>query len=184
MRTAPSIRGRDWTGGRLGAGLGLLGCVAMLTACGASSKSGGSSASRSYSQVVRFSRCMRAHGVPNFPDPTPGGGIQFSASLGISPFSPAFKTAQHACHGLLPGGLAPGKASAQQKARVLALARCMRAHGVTGLPDPVGSPPASPAGFSAIFGVPGALIEIPGTIDVKAPAFRRAAAACGFPRGG
>ena len=181
MRTVASIRERDWTGERLRAGLGLLGCVAMLAACGASSKSDGASASRGYSQVVRFSRCMRAHGVPNFPDPTPGGGIQFSASLGINPFSPAFKAAQHACHGLLPGGLAPGKASAQQKARVLALARCMRAHGVMGFPDPVNSPPASPAGFSAIFGLPGALIEIPSTIDVKAPAFRRAAAACGFP---
>ncbi len=181
MRIAPSIRGRDRTGRQLLAGLGLLGCVSVLSACGASNGSAGTSASRSYSQVVKYARCMRSHGVSNFPDPTPGGGIQFSASVGINPFSPAFKGAQQACGRLLPGGLVPGKASAQQKARLLALARCMRTHGVTGFPDPVNSPPASPAGFSAIFGRPGALIEIPSTIDVKAPAFRRAAAACGFP---
>ena len=163
------------------AGLGLLGCVVVLSACGASNRSAGPAASRSYSQVVKFAKCMRSHGVPNFPDPTPGGGIQFSSSLGINPLSPGFKTAQQACGRLLPGGLSPGNASAREVAKMVALARCMRAHGLTGFPDPRNSVPGSPAAFSVIFGRPGAVIAIPKTIDPSTPQFRRAAAACGFP---
>jgi hypothetical protein len=52
-------------------------------------------------QMLAFSRCMRAHGLPNFPDPTfhgsHAGGIQFQSGSGIDPNSPAFKHAQAAC---------------------------------------------------------------------------------------
>jgi hypothetical protein len=171
MRTAPTITG-----------ICLLSCAALLGACGGSSTSTGTGSS-GYSQAVKFSACMRSHGVPNFPDPSPSGGIQLTPAMGIKPFSPGFKTAQQACHRLLPGGLATGKASAQDKARLVALARCMRAHGLTTFPDPVSSAPSSPAGFSIIFGRPGAFIEIPSSINVQSPAFRQAAQACGFPLG-
>jgi hypothetical protein len=127
---------------------------------------------------------MRTHGLSSFPDPTPSGSFQLSPSARINPFSPAFKRAQQACQRLLPGALSPGQASAQDTAKLLALARCMRAHGVTGFPDPIKSAPTSPAGFSVIFGRPGALLAIPKAIDPRAPAFRRAAAACGFPEPG
>jgi hypothetical protein len=170
MRTGPTV-----------GGFCVLSCVVLLAACGGSSPSS-RKPSISYSQVVKFSECMRSHGVPNFPDPSPGGGIQFNGGAHINPFSPSFKTAQQACHRLLPGGLAPGTASAQDKARMVALARCMRAHGLTTFPDPVNSPPSNPAGFSAVFGRPGAFIEIPKSINLQAPAFRQAAHACGFPR--
>lgn len=188
MRTLTTPRGRERAGRRLLAGLAWVGCVATVTACGASSKAAAtatSAASGNYSKAVRFANCMRAHGVPDFPDPSATGGIQIPDNSSINPFSPAFKTAQRACRALLPrGGGGPGKASAQQKAQFLALAQCMRAHGVTGFPDPVGSPPSNPSGFSAIFGLQGAFIEIPSTINMQAPTFRRAMAACGFPGAG
>ena len=176
MRTAPIIRG-----------VCLLSCCAgLLSGCGSSSPAGTSAAksSRGYSQFVKFSACMRSHGMPNFPDPSPGGGLHITPSMGINPFSPSFKTAQQACRRFLPGGLAPGKASAQDKARLVALARCMRAHGLTTFPDPVNTAPSSPAGYSAIFGRPGAFIAIPNSINVQSPAFKQAAQACGFPLGG
>lgn len=45
-------------------------------------------------------RCLREHGVPNFPDPTigPGGhGIGIRLPPGVSPDSPAFRQAARAC---------------------------------------------------------------------------------------
>jgi hypothetical protein len=67
-------------------------------------------------QALRYSACMRSHGVPKFPDP------QFSAGSsrikiggnGIDPRAPAFQAAQKACASVLPGlkaqngGAAPG----------------------------------------------------------------------------
>ena len=47
------------------------------------------------------SRCMRSHGVPNFPDPQFGSNGQVSIKItkgsGIDPRSPAFQRAQQAC---------------------------------------------------------------------------------------
>ncbi len=62
-------------------------------------------------QALAMSRCMRSHGVPNFPDPqfqsAPGGfGIRLGGP-GINPQSPAFQAAQKAC-GSLFGGKGPG----------------------------------------------------------------------------
>jgi len=55
--------------------------------------------------MLRFARCMRAHGVPNFPDPT-SKGLTFSPSSGINLNSPAFLAAQTRCqrYSLTVGG--------------------------------------------------------------------------------
>ncbi|MGO9954535.1 MAG: hypothetical protein ACLP50_00900 [Solirubrobacteraceae bacterium] len=60
------------------------------------------------SQALAMSRCMRSHGVPNFPDPTiqtgPYGGLAFSVDFGdtgIDPNSPAFQAAQQDCGSLI-----------------------------------------------------------------------------------
>jgi hypothetical protein len=54
---------------------------------------------------LKFSRCMRTHGVPNFPDPPAGGGgpkIEIEGGSGIDPNSPQFKAAQRTCQPNLP----------------------------------------------------------------------------------
>lgn len=59
-----------------------------------------------------FSRCMRSHGVPNYPDPPApsGGGVGlfvFGGS-GIDPAAPLFRIAQRSCFSILThrrGGL-------------------------------------------------------------------------------
>ncbi|HEY5196033.1 MAG TPA: hypothetical protein VIJ51_03295 [Solirubrobacteraceae bacterium] len=62
--------------------------------------------------LLKFSHCMRSHGVPSFPDPTtsPGGGVSLSLHAqpgsGLDPNSPVFQGAQRACQSLMPG--APG----------------------------------------------------------------------------
>lgn len=59
-------------------------------------------------QALRFSQCMRSHGVPNFPDPNfSGGGMKVNLN-GIDPNSPQFKSAQQACRSLAPGGVRQG----------------------------------------------------------------------------
>ncbi|MES1248373.1 MAG: hypothetical protein ABUS54_11960 [Actinomycetota bacterium] len=61
--------------------------------------------------ALAFSRCMRAHGVPDFPDPQfdtsgPGFGIKIGGKgNGLDPSSPIFQAAQRACQKDLPGGL-------------------------------------------------------------------------------
>ena len=48
---------------------------------------------------LRFSRCMRAHGIPNFPDPSAtsfGYGAIFGSG-GIDPSAPLFRVAQRSC---------------------------------------------------------------------------------------
>lgn len=49
------------------------------------------------SQSLEFSRCVRSHGVPNFPDPDSTGRIPDPASVGIDQGSPRFEAANQAC---------------------------------------------------------------------------------------
>jgi hypothetical protein len=61
-------------------------------------------------QALKFSACMRAHGVPKFPDPQFGNGkigIRIDPSSGIDPRSPQFQAAQKACASELPGKAGP-----------------------------------------------------------------------------
>ena len=71
---------------------------------------GGTSASspQNLAQELKFSKCMRAHGVPNFPDPSSDGAITGSAK-GINPQSPTFVSAQRTCQKLT--GFGNGSAS-------------------------------------------------------------------------
>jgi hypothetical protein len=52
--------------------------------------------------MIRHAECMRAHGVPSYPDPTfpPGGGIAISFG-NVNPNSPAFQGAANACGGMI-----------------------------------------------------------------------------------
>jgi hypothetical protein len=48
-------------------------------------------------QAVSFSRCVRSHGVPNFPDPASDGRIPDPATVGVDQGSPKFEAANRAC---------------------------------------------------------------------------------------
>jgi hypothetical protein len=65
-----------------------------------------SAAQRAGAQVtqLKFSRCMRAHGVPDFPDPPSGSGGGYGLIFGgggIDPAAPLFRTAQRSCIAIL-----------------------------------------------------------------------------------
>ena len=60
--------------------------------------------------------------------------------------------------------------------QMVVVSKCMRAHGVSGFPDPtVGPPPSSPQEFSIAIGRGGVSLLVPKTIDVSSPAFKQAA---------
>ena len=115
------------------------------TSSTAGSGSGGSGGSASPdSQAVAYSACVRAHGVPNFPDPKVStNGNEVKVAIGINPSisnNPHFKSAQEACRKLLPGG-GPGAGSGaqispQEQSQYLKAAACIRAHGIPNFPDP------------------------------------------------
>jgi hypothetical protein len=168
-------------------GLAVATSAAFLSACGSSGPSNATAASNQYAQGLKFSDCMRSHGITNFPDPsTRGGGIDFriTPSSGITPFSPALKAAQKACRHLLPGGGPDaGHPSAQVKAQMLAISTCMRSHGITDFPDPTTTPPSSPNGTAGVLGRDGVFLVLPNSINTNSPAFKQAASACHFPGG-
>jgi hypothetical protein len=131
---------------------------------------------------IKFASCMRARGVPNFPDPnTAGGGVSFSfkSTSGINPASPSYEAAQNDCGKLVPGaGPATAKPSAATTAKMLAISECMRAHAVSGFPDPTTAPPSSPVGYSGVLTRNGVSFVIPAAIDIQSPAVRRALSVC------
>jgi hypothetical protein len=137
--------------------------------------------------ALAFAGCMRANGVPHFPDPQAGGGFLFHTGAGADPSSPAFKAAQAKCKKFLPPGPGSGQQpSAKTLAHYLTVARCMRLHGVPAFPDPRTTAPSNPraalgSGGGVISDIEGVIFVFPGTIDQQSPAFTRAAAACAFP---
>ena len=85
---------------------------------------------------------MRSHGVPNFPDPSPGGPSVIPNW--INPQAPAFLSAQKACAKFLGAGESRGAGPESEKLALLNLAKCMRAHGLPNFADPTTSPPPAP----------------------------------------
>lgn len=188
------------------AALALAGCgsrspsvasVAATTSRGATGGSGAessgststSSSSSAPGQVQRaavaYAACMRAHGVPDFPDPSAGGGFEFPAG-GFDPSSPAVEAAQAKCRKLLPGGGPPAAGTsthptAQWLARMVAVARCMRRHGIAGFPDPTTTMPSLSGFVGVISNIQGAVFAFPASLDMQSRQFTRAATSCGFP---
>jgi hypothetical protein len=157
-------------------------CLAAgVAACGgASGQSGGTAtnAKAASDQALKFAGCMRANGVPNFPDPSAGGGIQITPGSGLNPQSPAFQAAQKVCGKLLPGG-GPGvrRPTKAAFAAGLAFARCMRTHGLPRFPDPLASAPSS---SGPIISLRGMMFKPGPGLAPQSPAFAQAASHCGI----
>jgi hypothetical protein len=87
-----------------------------------------------------YSACMRAHGVPKYPDPDSDGRIllEVGPESGIDPESAQFKAAAEACQKLAPReGYAPSPAQqARDREELLKFSACMRKNGVPTFPDP------------------------------------------------
>jgi len=114
--------------------------VARLGTSTTSSSGGGNTQASSGDKsdnALKFSQCMRSHGVPNFPDPSSGGGVSITPSMNLNPDSQQFQQARRACQHLIPQGkqLSPAQQAEVQR-QMLAFSQCMRAHGLPDFPDP------------------------------------------------
>lgn len=85
----------------------VVGATTSASSSSAGSSFSASSGSSSASSTLAFSRCIRASGVPNFPDPkvtTRTGGNQVTDLSGINLQAPAVQAAVKACGGFNPKG--------------------------------------------------------------------------------
>jgi len=161
--------------------MAVIASVAVLTtACGVHVHFGApagsaSTASIDYAQELALAQCMRGHGEPDFPDPSPSGG--FNASV-LSTFDNSQgQAAYDGCRHLLAGGgpslgqLEQDLQQVQQKEEqelpaLLKFSQCMRSHGVPDFPDPALN------GGSVSLGSKGA------GMSANAPQFQAAVTAC------
>lgn len=154
----------------------VLTCTVALGGCGSGAKK--PAHSQAYDSLLAFSQCMRTHDVPNFPDPSAQGGIHVTANTSTS----SFGAAHAACAHLLPGsGPQNPQPTRQEMAQALAVSRCMRAHGVSGFPDPSDTMPKDPNSYGLLLTTrQGVTFAVPATINTMAPAFQNAIPICHF----
>lgn len=104
-----------------------------------SSGSGASQSTADSSKAAKFSQCMRANGVPDFPDPNANGSITLKVTPGsdLDPNGSAYKGAIAKCQSLEPPGFgqSPGSTVSGQN-KLLKFVSCMRSNGVPKFPDP------------------------------------------------
>lgn len=150
-----------------------------ITACGASSSNSTNSAGsgptqaqiqRFQADAIKFTDCVRSHGIANFPDP-PTQGDPSSGRTWKSAFanqSPGFVSAAAACQHFMPRAQAPTQSTTHSPAQIaamLAFARCIRSHGFPNFPDPTSA------------GITHEMIAAAG-INLHQPAVVQAADAC------
>ena len=177
MSNCPHGRGhgprRPWPRrARVAAVITVMAADPLVAACGGSPSSAGSGGSpnaggSANSQAVAYSRCVRSHGVPDFPDPDSNGQIPKEAVVralrGVS--DSRARAATNACENLNPAGQGSPTLTAQEQQDYLRAAACMRSHGITDFPDPT---------------FPGGRVNlsIPSSIDTKSRQFTQAAQTC------
>jgi hypothetical protein len=164
-------RPREWLGW-VGVMLAILGIV-VLAACsssGSTNASGDSSTSTAYQKALAYAQCIRAHGVPDYPDPNSQGQFIIQNGSALSSVSAAGKAvanaAARACQKLLPPSMAlrpPSGSSGQGSGTSrLRFSECMRSHGEPNFPDP---------------GANGSITLPPG-MNAESPQFQNAERAC------
>jgi hypothetical protein len=133
-------------------------------AAGGAPGAGGSAAS---SSGLAYSRCVRAHGVPEFPDPGSSGQLSKQAVVAAlrKVSGSRAEAATAACARLNPAGPEDPVITAQDQQDYLRAAACMRSHGITAFPDPT-----FPGGHLSL--------PIPASIDTTSRPFTQAAQIC------
>jgi hypothetical protein len=119
----------------------LAAAAGVLAACGGGGSAPTTTGSGNFGKALAFSKCMRSHGVPDFPDPNSNGVfVQSNGSSSLSESQSVVNAAFKACQHLMPSGGGPAGLTQGQKQQMqqqsLKFVKCMRAHGLPGMPDP------------------------------------------------
>ena len=119
--------------------------------------------------ALAFARCMRSHGLPNWPDPSSNGGFDKAKLRQLGPGLATVRSIQDRyCRVDFEN---PGEAqtiTAAERADYLRAAACMRRHGFPDFPDPT-------------FPGHSVRVDIPTSIDQSSSPFRSAATSCTKP---
>ena len=116
----------------------------LAAACGGGSSSSSTAGPPTLSaltdQALAYSKCMRAHGIPNFPDPNVqdsahAKGVGFSLS-NIDTHSAQFTSAAKLCQKQTGFGHISAAQLQAAMNNMLKVAECMRSHGIANFPDP------------------------------------------------
>jgi hypothetical protein len=139
--------------------------LALAAACGGGSSGGTGTVIHQtvYQRELAYAECMRAHGLPGFPDPQSDGAFNSTQANGGDFHGPQFQSANKSCAHLE----GPGMTSAQFQQNVrqaLRFAACMRAHGIANFQASAGQ------GGQIAIGAQGA--------DPNSPQFQSAQRAC------
>ena len=151
-----------------------IGLMLVAAACGgrpsstssSSSTSAGGASSAFVSDELAFSRCMRAHGVPSYPDPMANGQLPPNTNKQKLISNPSLPSASRACSHLIPQSVITAQNQADKREYVK-FAQCMRSHGVPNFPDPTTESDGTP-----IFNL------LTTRIDTQSPQVRAAALRC------
>jgi hypothetical protein len=129
--------------------------VLLGAACGggrtAAAGSATAAASAGSPSAVAYARCMRSHGVPDYPDPGGDGQLPKTSAQQLGVSGPRFQAAEQACQPRYPAssgslqqlvqecettGDCPQAVVQQALTAMRPFAQCMRSHGVPDFPDP------------------------------------------------
>jgi hypothetical protein len=143
----------------------MAGTVLLAAACGSGSGGSSDAGDTAYQKAVAYAQCMRAHGVPNFPDPDSKGNILITPADHLAQGAPQFVSANKSCEHLDPFTPLTPAQQRQDTVQALKFVACMRAHGITGMQDPV----VSAQGISS---------RIPAGFSPSSPVFQSAQRAC------
>jgi hypothetical protein len=148
---------RTHMNGNFGRWFAILGIIALAGCSGTGTTTTGDSSSSAYQKALVYSQCMRAHGVPSYPDPNsqgqfiiPNGSNDPTSNVSTAVANAALK----ACQSLEPPSLAQGPSGSQGQGTntsgELKFAECMRSHGEPDFPDPLSDGQFTlPAGMNA-----------------------------------
>jgi hypothetical protein len=181
--TGSRARRRPRRGGLLAAAAGI---AVLAASCGGASAAGADTfLGGTYTQSVAFAKCMRSHGVPQFPAPDGQGNFDNSQIQSITQDDPQARNAFASCDSLLPNegtGLSVTELQDMQQQNLrnaVKAAGCMRAHGIGNFPDPAGS-----TQDSGINWAPVQAAEQAGRFSTSTPSYEAAYDACSGKRVG
>jgi hypothetical protein len=116
--------------------------------------------------MLAFSRCMRSHGIPNWPDPTGDGNFDKSALRALNLSESRVRALEDGpCNITIPSPQQAYTITPAIRTDYLRGAACMRSHGYPNFPDPT-----FPEGTVTI--------AVPPSMDTHSPRFRSAATIC------
>jgi hypothetical protein len=157
------------------AGIGLL-----TAACGGSSTETNTFApGATYAQALAFTKCMRSHGVPQFPAPDGQGDFNNAQVEALENNNSQADNAIHQCRSVLPNagtGLTAEQIQEIQQQNLrsaVKAAHCMRAHGIENFPDPAGTTQASGVNWQPVTSA-----ERAGGFNQNSPSYEAAFMAC------